>query len=40
MMDLANTGGLSKSRLGRLHDAMAGHVNSGDVPIHCFELPR
>jgi CubicO group peptidase (beta-lactamase class C family) len=32
MMDLANTGGLSKSRLGRLHDAMARHVNSGDVP--------
>jgi CubicO group peptidase (beta-lactamase class C family) len=32
MMDLANTGGLSKSRLGRLHDAMARHVNSGDLP--------
>jgi CubicO group peptidase (beta-lactamase class C family) len=32
MMDLANTGGLSKPRLGRLHDAMARHVNSGDVP--------
>lgn len=32
MMDLANTGGLSKSRLGRLHDAMAHHVNSGDLP--------
>jgi hypothetical protein len=32
MIDLANTGGLSKPRLGRLHDAMARHVNSGDVP--------
>jgi CubicO group peptidase (beta-lactamase class C family) len=32
MIDLANTGGLSKSRLGRLHDAMARHVSSGDVP--------
>ena len=32
MIDLANASGLSKSRLGRLHDAMSHHVNSGDVP--------
>lgn len=27
-----NTGGLSKSRLSRMHDTMAGHVERGDVP--------
>jgi CubicO group peptidase (beta-lactamase class C family) len=27
-----STGGLSKSRLGRMHDVMAGYVNRGDVP--------
>lgn len=27
-----NAGGLSKTRLGRLHDAMAGHVERGSVP--------
>jgi CubicO group peptidase (beta-lactamase class C family) len=27
-----STGGLSKARLGRMHDVMAGHVERGDVP--------
>ena len=27
-----NTGGLSTSRLGRMHGVMAGHVERGDVP--------
>src|SRR6266851_6113043 len=27
-----STGGLSKARLGRMHDVMAGYVHSGDVP--------
>ncbi|HEY3367914.1 MAG TPA: serine hydrolase domain-containing protein [Symbiobacteriaceae bacterium] len=27
-----NTGGLSKARLGRMHDVMAGHVDRGEVP--------
>jgi CubicO group peptidase (beta-lactamase class C family) len=27
-----STGGLSKARLGRMHDVMAGHVARGDVP--------
>jgi hypothetical protein len=26
-----STGGLSKVRLGRMHDVMAGHVERGDV---------
>ena len=27
-----STGGLSKARLGRMHDVMAGYVERGDVP--------
>ena len=27
-----STGGLSKARLGRMHDVMAGHVEHGEVP--------
>jgi hypothetical protein len=27
-----STGGLSKTRLGRMHDVMAGYVERGDVP--------
>ncbi len=27
-----STGGLSKVRLARMHDIMAGHVERGDVP--------
>jgi CubicO group peptidase (beta-lactamase class C family) len=27
-----STGGLSKARLGRMHDVMAGHVERGEVP--------
>lgn len=27
-----STGGLSKARLGRLHDVMAGYVARGEVP--------
>ena len=27
-----STGGLSKSRLGRMHDVMAGHVERGEAP--------
>ena len=27
-----STGGLSRTRLGRMHDVMAGHVERGDVP--------
>jgi len=30
MMEVA--GGFSKTRLGRLHDVMAGHVEAGDIP--------
>jgi len=29
---MTNAGGLSKARLGRMHDVMAGHVERGDVP--------
>ena len=29
---MTNGGGLSKARLGRMHDVMAGHVERGDVP--------
>jgi CubicO group peptidase (beta-lactamase class C family) len=32
MIDFVNIGGMSKSRLSRLHDAMAHHVSSGEVP--------
>lgn len=27
-----STGGLSKARLGRMHEVMAGHVERGEVP--------
>ena len=27
-----STGGLSRARLGRMHDAMAGYVERGEVP--------
>ncbi len=27
-----STGGLSRARLGRMHDIMAGYVERGDVP--------
>jgi CubicO group peptidase (beta-lactamase class C family) len=29
---MTGAGGLSKSRLGRMHDVMAGHVEAGDMP--------
>jgi CubicO group peptidase (beta-lactamase class C family) len=29
---MMSTGGLSKARLGRMHDVMAGHVVAGPVP--------
>jgi CubicO group peptidase (beta-lactamase class C family) len=32
MMQNTGTGGLSKTRLKRMHDVMAGHVESGDIP--------
>jgi CubicO group peptidase (beta-lactamase class C family) len=32
MTKLSSAGGLSKSRLGRMHDVMAGHVAAGDMP--------
>jgi CubicO group peptidase (beta-lactamase class C family) len=32
MQGMTDVGGLSKARLGRMHDIMAGHVDSGDPP--------
>jgi CubicO group peptidase (beta-lactamase class C family) len=32
MMKMTSAGGLSKTRLGRMHDVMAGHVDAGDMP--------
>ena len=32
MANITSAGGLSKPRLGRLHDVMAGHVETGDLP--------
>jgi CubicO group peptidase (beta-lactamase class C family) len=32
MVNMTSAGGLSKSRLGRMHDVMAGHVETGDLP--------
>ena len=32
MSDFTTAGGLSKSRLARMHDIMAGHVEAGDMP--------
>jgi Beta-lactamase len=32
MMKLDDAGGLSKTRLGRLHDVMASHIEAGDMP--------
>jgi CubicO group peptidase (beta-lactamase class C family) len=32
MMKMTSAGGLSKTRLGRMHDVMAGHVEAGDMP--------
>jgi CubicO group peptidase (beta-lactamase class C family) len=32
MMQRTGTGGLSRTRLKRMHDVMAGHVESGDIP--------
>ncbi len=32
MMQMTSAGGLSKTRLGRMHDLMAGHVKAGDMP--------
>ena len=29
---MSTTGGLSRARLGRMHDVMAGHVQRSDVP--------
>jgi CubicO group peptidase (beta-lactamase class C family) len=31
-MKMTSTGGLSKPRLARMHDVMAGHVEAGDMP--------
>src|SRR5918997_3649559 len=31
-MQMMRTGGLSRARLARMHDVMAGHVERGDVP--------
>jgi hypothetical protein len=31
-MKMTGASGLSKSRLGRMHDVMAGHVNDGSMP--------
>ena len=31
-MKMTGAGGLSKSRLGRMRDVMAGHVNDGSMP--------
>src|SRR6195256_461166 len=32
MLETNSVGGLSRSRLGRMHDVMAGHVEAGDMP--------
>jgi CubicO group peptidase (beta-lactamase class C family) len=32
MMESTSTGGPSKTRLGRMHDVMTGHVEAGDMP--------
>src|ERR1700738_2983185 len=32
MQGMTDVGGLSKARLGRMHDIMAGHVDSGSMP--------
>jgi hypothetical protein len=32
MVKANNVGGLSKARLDRMHDVMAGHVKAGDMP--------
>ena len=32
MQEMSSVGGLSKARLGRMHDIMAGHVDSGHLP--------
>ena len=32
MTKTTSAGGLSKARLGRMHDVMAGHVRAGDMP--------
>jgi CubicO group peptidase (beta-lactamase class C family) len=32
MMKMTGAGGLSKTRLGRMHDVMADHVEAGDMP--------
>jgi CubicO group peptidase (beta-lactamase class C family) len=32
MVKTTNAGGLSKARLGRMHDVMAGHVQAGEMP--------
>jgi CubicO group peptidase (beta-lactamase class C family) len=32
MVRTTNAGGLSKARLGRMHDVMAGHVQAGEMP--------
>jgi CubicO group peptidase (beta-lactamase class C family) len=32
MVKITNAGGLSKARLGRMHDVMAGHVQAGEMP--------
>jgi len=31
-MQMTSAGGLSTARLKRMHDVMAGHVESGDIP--------
>src|SRR6266849_8728134 len=31
-MEMTGAGGLSKTRLGRMHDVMAGHVDDGSMP--------
>jgi len=32
MLKQMNNGGLSRARLGRMHDVMSGYVERGDVP--------
>jgi CubicO group peptidase (beta-lactamase class C family) len=32
MVNMTSAGGLSKTRLGRMHDVMTGHVEAGDLP--------
>ncbi len=32
MLKTSNTGGLSKTRLRRMHEVMAGYVEAGDMP--------